>query len=92
MSFTTIKAQPISLGLKGGLNVTNLSNADDDNRISGQIGFYLHTKIARGWAFQPEILYSGQGDKYWDGSAHYTWALNYINIPLMFQYYPIRKF
>jgi len=92
MSFVTTKAQPISLGLKGGLNVTNLSNADDDNRISGQIGFYLHTKIARGWAFQPEILYSGQGDKYWDGSAHYTWALNYINIPLMFQYYPIRKF
>lgn len=92
MSFATTQAQPISFGLKGGLNVANLSNANDDNRISGQLGVYLHTKIAKGWAFQPEILYSGQGDKYWDGNARYTWALNYINIPLMFQYYPIRQF
>jgi hypothetical protein len=92
MSVITTKAQTIIPGFKGGLNVSNLSNADDDKGISGQIGFFLHTKIARGWAFQPEILYSGQGDKYWDGNDRYTWALNYVNIPLMFQYYPIRRF
>jgi hypothetical protein len=92
MAFGTTQAQFLSLGVKGGLNVATLSNSGDDSRISGQLGFYLHTKIARGWAFQPEILYSGQGSKYWDGDVHYTTALNYINIPLMFQYYPISRF
>jgi hypothetical protein len=92
MAFTTTKAQYIGLGVKGGLNVASLSNAGDDNRISGQLGLYLHTRIAKDWAFQPELLYSGQGDRYWDGSDRYTWALNYLNIPLMFQYYPIHRF
>ena len=92
MTCTLAQAQQIIPGFKGGLNVANLSNASDDNRVSGHIGFFLHAKIARGWAFQPEILYSGQGDKYWDGNNRFTWALNYVNIPLMFQYYPIRRF
>jgi hypothetical protein len=92
MTCTLAQAQQIIPGFKGGLNVANLSNTGDDNRISGHIGFFLHTKIARGWAFQPEILYSGQGDRYWDGNTRFTTALNYIDIPLMFQFYPIHRF
>lgn len=92
MTCSLAQAQTIIPGFKGGLNVSSLSNTGDDNRISGEIGFFLHTKIARGWAFQPEIVYSGQGDKYWDQNVRYTSALNYINIPLMFQFYPIRRF
>lgn len=89
---TFTQAQQIIPGFKGGFNIANLSNTGGDNRISGELGFFLHMKVARGWAFQPEILYSGQGQKYWDGDARFTTALNYINIPLMFQYYPIRRF
>lgn len=86
------QAQNIIPGFKGGLNVANISNLYGDNRISGHVGFFLHTSIAKQWAFQPEILYSGQGQKYWDNGGRYTWALNYIAIPLMFQYYPVRRF
>lgn len=92
MTFASTQAQTIVPGFKGGLNVANLSNTGDDNRISGHLGFFVHMKIAKGWAFQPEILYSGQGDRYWDAGVRYTWALNYVNIPLMFQYYPVRNF
>ena len=85
-------AQKVIPGFKGGLNVTNLSNLYGDNRLSGHIGFFLHTSIARDWAFQPEILYSGQGQRYWQNDGRFTWALNYVTIPLMFQYYPVRRF
>ncbi|MBN9379229.1 MAG: PorT family protein [Chitinophagaceae bacterium] len=87
------QAQKVIPGFKGGLNVANVSNLYGDNRISGHIGLFLHTSIAKDWAFQPEILYSGQGQKYWvNNDIQYTWALNYINIPLMFQYYPVHRF
>jgi hypothetical protein len=92
LSCSLARAQKIIPGFKGGLNVANISNLPGDNRISGHVGFFLHTSIARGWAFQPEILYSGDGQKWWTGNQRYTWALNYIAIPLMFQYYPIHNF
>jgi hypothetical protein len=92
LTCTLAQAQQITPGFKGGLNVTNISNLYGDNRISGHLGFFLHTSIAKNWAFQPEILYSGQGQKYWDRGTRYTWALNYIAIPLMFQYYPVHRF
>ena len=91
LSCSLTQAQQIIPGFKGGLNVANISNLYGDNRISGHIGVFLHTSIAKQWAFQPEILYSGQGQKYWD-NGRYTWALNYITIPLMFQYYPVHRF
>ena len=86
------QAQTIVPGFKGGLNVTNVSNLYGDNRISGHIGFFLHAGITKNWAFQPELLYSGQGQKYWDNNVRFTMALNYVAIPLMFQYYPVRRF
>jgi hypothetical protein len=92
LSSLFVQAQKVIPGFKGGLNVANLSSLYGDNRISGHIGFFLHTSIARNWAFQPEILYSGQGQKYWQGDASFTWALNYVDIPLMFQYYPAHRF
>lgn len=86
------RAQKVIPGFKGGLNVATISGLYGDNRLSGHIGFFLHTSIARDWAFQPEILYSGQGEKYWQNDGRYTWALNYVAIPLMFQYYPVHRF
>jgi len=92
LTCTLTQAQKVIPGFKGGLNVTNVSNLDGDNRISGHLGLFLHTSIAKDWAFQPEILFSGQGQKYWVNNIKYTWALNYITIPLMFQYYPAHRF
>ena len=92
LTCTLTQAQKVIPGFKGGFNFDNVSNLYGDNRISGHIGLFLHTSIARDWAFQPEILFSGQGQKYWWNDVRHTWALNYINIPLMFQYYPVRRF
>jgi len=83
-----------NFGIKGGLNVANVPNYGDNNRISGNIGFYLNSKINRSWAVQPEILYSGEGVRYYTApyGGENTLALSYIQIPIMFQYSFVQNF
>jgi hypothetical protein len=86
-------AQKVTPGIKGGLNITDVTSFNGNNRLSGHIGLFLHSRINRNWSIQPEILYSGQGQRYLvDPSGTITLALNYIQIPLMFQYYPVKQF
>lgn len=84
--------QQVHVGIKAGLDAADITNFDGSNRISGQFGVFLNAKLARGWRIQPELLYSGEGQRYWDGNDHYTLALNYVQIPVMFQYYPVHGF
>lgn len=86
------KAQKWTPGIKGGLNISDVSGFDGDNRLSGHIGLFFHGRINRMWSIQPEILYSGQGQRYLvipRGTT--TLALNYIQIPLIFQFHPVRQ-
>ena len=92
MAIAGVQAQRITPGIKGGLNISDVTSMNGDNRLSGHVGLYLHSKIAPQWAIQPEILYSGQGQRFWSGNTEYTLALSYIQIPMMFQFYPVRHF
>jgi hypothetical protein len=40
---------------------------------------------------QPELLFSGEGQRYWNAGQEYTLALNYIRVPVMFQYFPVKQ-
>ena len=56
----------ISFGLKGGLNFSMISGDDTDGldgRIDFHIGVVNEIPISDKFSFQPEILYSSQGDK-----------------------------
>jgi len=86
------QAQQWTPGIKGGLNIADVSGLNGDNRLSGHVGLFFHGRINHQWSIQPEILYSGQGQRYWAGRDEYTLALSYIQIPLMFQFHPVRKF
>ncbi|AXY76484.1 PorT family protein [Paraflavitalea soli] len=89
-SASVLQAQ-LKPGIKGGLNVTDVSNFNGDNRISGHVGLFLHHTINSNWCIQPEVLYSGQGQKYNAPDGERTLALSYIQVPVMVQYYPIRQ-
>jgi hypothetical protein len=74
-----------NIGIKGGLNLYNLDGNGKSNVKSGlHLGLLSHIHLTNQFAFQPEILYSMQGTKY-DGSDN-SLNLDYINIPLLFQY------
>ena len=85
--FSTVNAQQ-AIGIKGGLNIASLSGFEGRDRISGHAGVFLHHTINKNWCFQPELLYSGEGQRYMSGGVERTLALGYLQLPLMIQYYP----
>lgn len=84
------QAQKLSFGVKGGLNVASLSDVNGSAKLSGHIGGFANFRFTN-WAIQPELLFSGQGaqDVLFDDDK---WALSYINIPVLFQYYFLPEF
>lgn len=86
------QAQKMTPGIKGGLNIADVSGINGDNRLSGHVGLFLHSKINPKWSVQPEILYSGQGQQYIFLNNEYTLALSYIQVPVMFQFHPVKQF
>lgn len=79
----------ISFGVKGGLNIANVTNNDDGKSLfSFHAGAYVKIPVSVRFAIQPEVLYSAQGVKYDDFCYH----LNYINVPVMARFYASPKF
>lgn len=82
-------AQHANIGIKGGLNAYTIKNDNNDN-INPFIGFHFgligHIHINDQFALQPEVVYSMQGSTYNEDGNEVDLNLNYVNIPLLFQY------
>lgn len=88
--FTYAQKTQVQLGVKGGLNIANLTyghTPDFGYMFSFHAGVLLHLQLTGKSALQPELSFSGQGAKHKvRGSKDEFYKLNYINIPLLFQY------
>jgi hypothetical protein len=89
-SLHTMNAQ-IAAGVKAGVNFASLSGFSGDSRISVHGGLFLNHAINKNWSIQPELLYSGEGQRYISDGFERTIALEYVQIPLMIQYSPINQ-
>ncbi|SEW35667.1 porin family protein [Chitinophaga arvensicola] len=88
-----VQAQTVKFGVKGGLNISKLTNTDDSKTLAGfNAGGLVNIGLNESWAIQPEVLYSTQGSK---AKTFGAWGLlpseaslklNYINVPVMVQY------
>jgi len=98
--FTTLTAQQTDqtksrTGIKGGYNLSAISYDGEEEtgqRHGFHVGVYGNTSITDLFAIQLEILYSQQGYKIEDNSGVFTQKLNYINLPVLLQVYPIQQF
>lgn len=84
--------EDMSFGVKGGLNISSISNIDDDGinkdpLIGFHIGFFGEFMISDQFAIQPELLYSTQGVKANFEGEKADFKLDYINVPIMAKYY-----
>jgi hypothetical protein len=95
ISFATARAQgQFQFGVKGGLNVSNVSISNGFNGYSYNSlanfnagVFFKIPFLAPGLSLQPEIYYSGQGFRNPDGSGGaYSEHVNYLNIPVLAKY------
>ena len=86
LAFSTANAQ-ISLGIKGGANISNLSGFEDFGefeskaKIGLNLGGFVTFNLGKNIAIQPELFYSSQGAKIDEIDENIS--LNYINIPVM---------
>jgi hypothetical protein len=97
ITFATAHAQgPFQFGVKGGLNVSNVTVSNGFNGYSysslanfnGGV-FFKIPFLAPGLSLQPEVVYSGQGFKGNDGSGsggEFSEHINYLNIPVLAKY------
>ncbi|KMQ65096.1 opacity protein [Chryseobacterium angstadtii] len=87
-------SNPVTFGVKGGMNVSSLSKDegldDQKSKIGFNAGVFANIPVAESFSIQPEVLYSQYGSK-----ADYTvlgtkfsssTKLDYITVPVMFQY------
>lgn len=81
-------------GIKAGMNVSSLSDdatlSDQGSKIGFNAGLFMNAPLAENFSIQPELLYSQMGEKYDQKIGSTTYArsrhLDYITIPVMFQY------
>lgn len=86
MIIGTTSAQSFNLGIKGGLNLYTIGGDNDgsyDYKPSFHIGLLGHIHMSDNFALQPELVFSAQGAKY---GGDQKLDLNYINVPVLFQY------
>jgi hypothetical protein len=97
----TAQTQKVKLGLKAGLNISNLAIDENELNSSSKTGFtagiMVEIPIVKNFSLQPEVLYSQQGTKssFFDPdviNSNYksTIDLNYLNIPVMLKYYVLK--
>jgi hypothetical protein len=89
--YLAVNAQP-QTGAKAGISAASLSSFEGSSRTSIHAGFFASLKLNKQWQFQPEILYSGEGQQYTTEGNKRTISLGYINLPMMVRYFPAEKF
>lgn len=90
---TLAHAQDQNTLIKAGINFSNLNSESKSfsSRISFHAGIGIETSFNDTFSLAPEVLFSSQGAKVKNGSQREL-RLNYINLPVMFRYYPADGF
>ncbi len=106
ITFGISNAQKAKFGIKGGLNIANLSVSGDSANpttspiIGFHVGALLEVKLSDKIALQPELLYSTQGTKFSlqlpieENPVNVDAQIDfgYINLPLILKYYASNDF
>jgi opacity protein-like surface antigen len=101
-AFGFANAQETKFGVKGGLNVANISGDIEDNssKVGFHVGGFVEIKVSDKFSVQPELLFSTQGaqreySEDFGGtvvSINEKINLSYLNIPVMAKYYVAEGF
>ncbi|REC42912.1 porin family protein [Chryseobacterium pennipullorum] len=90
----TPSSNPVTFGVKGGMNVSSLSKDsgldDQKSKIGFNAGVFANIPVATSFSVQPEVIYSQYGNKsnFTALGTKYSAStkLDYIAVPVMFQY------
>jgi hypothetical protein len=85
---STMNAQMVQFGLKGGANFSNLEGdgIKGSNYTSFHFGAIVEAKLFENFAIQPELLYSSQGTKV-DAEGLKDINYSYVTVPVLAKFY-----
>jgi hypothetical protein len=89
MSANVCAQKNVHFGIKGGANLFDVYNDNGvnyDYKLGFMGGLVSHIHIGEHFALQPEVLYSRQGARLDYLGTDARLNLNYINVPVLFQY------
>lgn len=72
-----------SYGIKGGLNLANISSFDGNMKPSVYVGGFCNFYFNDFVGLTPELIYSRQGSSDSENGTKMKMRLNYLNIPVM---------
>ena len=94
--FSNVSALEISLGVKGGVNLTNFYGAEEEygldpyenQKVKPGIaaGAALQLKLANMFAIEPEVLFSQKGQKASSNGSSEILYINYLELPVLAQF------
>ena len=90
---STITRAQVQLGLKAGYNIANLLYTglyfqNGQKSLSNfNVGAITAITLSRSFSIQSELTYSGQGNKYNDGTSEGSNHYDYINLPVLLSYH-----
>lgn len=81
-----------TFGLKGGLNVSSLGGDSQgvSSKTSFHVGLFMLAPLSEKVKIMPELVYSEQGASANSPTGKINY--NYLNLPVMFNFYPTEKF
>jgi len=89
-AFTSVSLAQMQIGLKAGLNISNISGDDagsPDSKTGFAGGLFFMYKFSNMFAIQPEVYYTMKGAKekesFGGETVEATVSLDYIEIPLL---------
>ena len=81
---TSFYAQDLDLGIKAGMNFSNITDATGlSNRTGFVFGAFAGAKLGDKIGIQGDLLYSQQGAEFDGGEID----LNYVNVPVVLKYF-----
>jgi hypothetical protein len=87
--YTTVNAQGVGVGIKGGVNFANQSITDinTNSKTGFHAGAYVLIAFSEKWGIQPELLYSSQGSELPDIDE--LNKFDYLSIPILLRWKPV---
>lgn len=76
-------------GAKAGMNVSTISDEgfdDTKSKVGYYAGVFMNVPVSESFSIQPEVLYNNLGSKVSGTTYSSTLNLDYVAVPVMFQY------
>ncbi len=88
---TAVFAQNTSIGLRAGLNVSNINDSEAKSIIGANFGAFINRSIHPNWGITGELNFTMKGNRHAASNATHDTRLNYLEVPIYVNYFFLKQ-